>query len=85
MSGQKKLIRIFTVDKLKKRYWWTRFRLWFWSKFGYCPLHGGKLEKYRMHTQYSPEKDNWNIGCDICQKECHDYYDELWKDYYSSR
>lgn len=66
---------------------YEKCRVKFYDTFGRCALHGwdSKLERYRMHTAYVHEEDNWSTGCDLCQKKCDEYYDDLWKDYYSSR
>lgn len=62
-------------------------RRFFYRIFGYCPNHGWfhYAKRYRMNTAYINEEANYSYGCKECQKECFEYYDELWKDYYGSR
>jgi hypothetical protein len=38
--------------------------------------------RYRMHTQYWREESNYMNLCPLCQKECDDYWDEQWAEYY---
>ena len=38
-----------------------------------------------MNTAYLNEEDNYSVGCKYCQEESHQYYAELWRDYWGSR
>lgn len=71
-----------TCRKYRKR------RNFFKILFGYCPWCGQwfrwSVSTKRRHTQYCDEAANWLTACRECQEEDDAYYDELWKDYYSS-
>jgi len=56
------------------------------KKYGYCPQHGWgmKVERYRMNTAYVEHEMNYANGCELCQKETNEYWDERWKEYYSN-
>ena len=55
--------------------------------FGYCP-HCGKwfrrIRTYRQNTAYVDDDCNFFTGCKACREENDMYWEELWKDYYSS-
>ena len=41
------------------------------------------LERRRNNTQYHNDKENWlKPCCDSCFSESHNYYAELWTDWY---
>ena len=72
----------------KEKFWLYRVAQNYFRKiFGYCPQHGWFMypKRFRMNTAYLEEESNYSVGCKHCQKECFDYYEELWNDYYSSR
>lgn len=38
-----------------------------------------------QNTCYENDDDNWAVLCDECQSEQDEYWDYMWKEYYSSR
>lgn len=43
----------------------------------------GNAITYRQHTFYQNKDDNYVTLCPICKIENDEYWDEMWKDYYS--
>lgn len=63
------------------------FKSIYWKIIGFCPRHGEYFQypkKYRRNTACHDEKKNWSRAGKCCQKEEYEYYQEMWKDYYSS-
>ena len=55
--------------------------------FGYCPQCGRWFrytrKKRRRNTAYCEDELNWLYSCRECYEYDCDYFEELWKDYYS--
>jgi len=54
---------------------------------GFCPNHGEYFQypkKYHKNTAYYEDHLNYGYLPKCCQQEEHDYYQEMWNDYYSS-
>lgn len=56
--------------------------------FGYCPWCGRYfrygVKTVRRNTSYVDDASNWITACKECREDDHEYYAELWNDYYSS-
>lgn len=66
---------------------WVKYiQHFFWKIFGYCPQHGWFLypKRFRQNTAYIDDEMNWAYGCKYCQQESHEYWQEMWNEYYSS-
>ena len=72
--------------KARKKY--ARKISWWKKILGYCPwcerYFRYSVKTQRRNSQYGDEACNWITACKECREEDYDYFDELWKDYYSS-
>jgi hypothetical protein len=54
------------------------------GKYNPCERCGKEdSEKYRQNTFYENEDDNWVTLCEYCRKENDEYWEEMWREYYS--
>jgi hypothetical protein len=51
-------------------------------EFGCCQKEG---EFRRQNTQYELERSNWGYFCEEHQEEVDAHWEDMWKDYWSSR
>ena len=55
---------------------------------GYCPycekFFDYSQKRRRLNTAYADEKLNYVVCCEAQYREIFDYYEERWRDYYSS-
>jgi hypothetical protein len=75
--------------KLLRR--WDAFLQWLHK---YLKAHGVKLcdgmygvcfrkgSKHRQNTAYNEDKRNWVFMCPRCREANHEYWKEMWKEYY---
>ena len=48
----------------------------------HCGMDGGINRRQR--TAYPDDKMNWAILCDECQEEAHEYWNDMWNEYYQN-
>lgn len=68
------IANIMHIHKILKR---------FFTPCVHCGNYGA--ERVRLNTAYVDDRLNWMELCDACDKEQHEYYQEMWEDYYGSR
>lgn len=57
--------------------------------FGYCErcdtVSNKDIKRRRLNTKYQDDKSNYMTSCKDCYDEVCEYYEELQRDYYTSR
>ena len=49
----------------------------------FCGIKSDEVVCYRQHTSYEHIEDNYVTACSLCKKQNDEYWDEMWKEYYS--